>query len=250
MNDQTPWVTAPPDLILPGGEIQIWRAALDQESQVVSNLERVLSDDERARANRFHFGRDQHRFIVARGLLRRTLAAYLGQEPAKLRFCYGPKGKPSLQGSGIQFPEINFNLAHTNGQAVYAFALRRRLGIDVELIRDDFPVLEIAKRFFSPQEIDRLLELPRAERREAFFLGWTRKEAYIKARGEGLDIELDSFAVALAPDREACFLQGVEADWHLVSFSSDNSPAALVHDGTKCPVRYFDVPLFELQPST
>jgi 4'-phosphopantetheinyl transferase len=248
MNNQTTWLAAPSDVILPEGEIHVWRADLDQESWITSNLEADLSEDERARANKFYFARDRCRFIVARGLLRRTLAAYLGQEPAMLHFCYELRGKPSLQMSDTRFPEINFNLAHSNGHAVYAFALRRRLGIDLETIRDDFPIIEIAKRFFSAQEIDQLVELPPDERREAFFLGWTRKEAYVKARGEGLHIELGSFGVALAPDREACFLHGVEVEWHLVSFSSDGSPAALVHDGTRCSVRYFNAPFIGAEP--
>jgi len=242
MDNQTTWLTAPSDVILPEDEIHVWRANLDQESWITKNLEANLSEDERARASKFHFERDRNRFIVARGLLRRILAAYLKQEPAMLHFCYGPKGKPSLQKTGTRFPEVNFNLAHANGQVVYAFASRRQLGIDLEPIRDDFPTIEIAKRFFSSQEIDQLLELPCDERQEAFFLGWTRKEAYIKARGEGLHIELDSFAVALAPGWEARFLHGVEAEWHLVSFSSEGSPAALVHDGTKCSVRFFMTP--------
>jgi 4'-phosphopantetheinyl transferase len=247
MNHQTTWLAAPADTILPEDELHVWRADLDQDPSITNNLEADLSEDERARANKFHFARDRSRFIVARGLLRTTLAAYLGQEPAALHFCYGPQGKPSLQMIGTRPPEIQFNLAHENGQAVYAFALRRRLGIDVEAIRDDFPTIEIAKRFFSPLEIKQLLELPPDERREAFFLGWTRKEAYIKARGEGLHIELDSFAVALAPGSGACFLQGVEDDWQLVNFSSHGSPGALVHDGTKCTVRYLNAPIPGLQ---
>jgi 4'-phosphopantetheinyl transferase len=246
MNIQTTWQAASPDAILPEDEIHVWRGNLDQELSITNDLDADLSEDERARAIKFYFARDRNRFIVARGLLRRILAAYLRQEPAELQFCYGPQGKPSLQMSGTRFPAIHFNLAHANGQVVYAFASSRQVGIDLEPIRDDFPTIEIAKRFFSSQEINQLLELPSGERREAFFLGWTRKEAYIKARGEGLRIELDSFAVSLAPSREARFLQGVEADWHLVSFSSEGSPAALVHDGTKCSVRYFSAPFLGL----
>ena len=247
MNDETTWVGAPSVLVLPDDEIHVWRASLDQEPAVAADLKDTLSEDEKARATRFHFERDQCRFIVARGLLRRMLADYLRQEPNALRFCYGPKGKPSLRVSNTWLPEISFNLAHTNGQAVYAFALSRCLGIDIEMIRDDFPAIEIAKRFFSLKEIDQLLDLSRDERHEAFFLGWTRKEAYIKALGEGLHIELDSFSVTLLPGREACFLHGVDSDWHLVSFSSNGVPGALVHDGPKCSIRYLNISVPGLQ---
>jgi 4'-phosphopantetheinyl transferase len=162
-----------------------------------------LSPDERARAERFHFARDRDHFIAGRGLLRVILARYLETEPGTLRFEYGRHGKPRLAstaGDGIRF-----NVAHSRGLALYAVAVGRELGVDIERIE---PRLEqgIAERFFSPGEIATLRSLPPPVQREAFFACWTRKEAYVKARGEGLTLGLDQFEVSMCPGEPAALL--------------------------------------------
>ena len=187
-------------LELRADEVHVWLARLDEYS--VDSLRSLLTADELARADRFHFDKDRNHYTVARGLLRKLLASYLALEPAGLRFSYAEKGKPALEGS-----QLNFNLAHSHGMAVYAFALGREVGIDLEFIREDLADEKIAERFFSQSEIDVLTKLPLELRKQAFFDCWTRKEAYIKARGEGLSMPLDEFDVSLAPGAEAALLR-------------------------------------------
>jgi 4'-phosphopantetheinyl transferase len=130
------------------------------------------------------------------------LSRYLEVEPDWLRFNYSAYGKPAL---GDEFNEegLRFNLSHAGGVALYAVSLSRELGIDLELIRHDYCDERIAEQFFSPREVAALRALPAEMQPEAFFNCWTRKEAYIKARGEGLSLRLDQFAVSLAPGSRA-----------------------------------------------
>jgi len=183
-------------------EVHLWQAALDD--RLADGLKRLLSADEVSRADRFHFARDRNHFIAARGLLRILLSAYLGINSDELRFSYAEKGKPSLEET--QQSAINFNLAHSHGMAIYAFAHGREVGVDLEYIREDLAGEKIAERFFSPREIAMLKSVPAELRKEAFFNCWTRKEAYIKARGEGLSMPLDEFDVSLAPGEAVALL--------------------------------------------
>jgi 4'-phosphopantetheinyl transferase len=217
-----------------GDEIHLWCATLDREQSVLQRLEATLSQEEKARADRFHFVRDRNNFVVARGLLRELLGRYLHQSPADLEFSYEPHGKPFLSAANAS-KRLCFNLSHSSGLAVYAIARERNLGIDVELIRPDFANEEIARRYFSVRELDDLRSLPPETRDEGFFHCWTRKEAYLKARGLGLQIPLDSFAVSLSPGGPAQFLSGVEPCWHLVAcLPAAGYAAAVVYDGAPC----------------
>lgn len=187
-------------------EVHVWRATLDQTPSRIQRFLHTLAADERARAERFHFERDREHFIVARGVLRAILGGYLKRAPECLSFCYGSHGKPALAGeSGGN--AIRFNVSHSRGVALYAVARGREVGIDLEHIRFDVAVAEIAERFFSRREVGMLLALPTDAQRQAFFRCWTRKEAYIKARGEGLSLPLDQFDVSLAPGEPAELLR-------------------------------------------
>jgi len=192
-----------------GAEVHVWTAHLESPEAGLDQLRNVLSPDEQARARRFHFQRDQQHFIAARGILRHILAAYLDQQPSELQFTYSPSGKPSLAASSGP-NGLCFNLSHSHELAVYALTRNREIGVDVERLRAGFPCERIAQRFFAPQEFSKLRSLPGAERYEAFFNCWTRKEAYIKATGEGLSIGLDRFEVSLAPDEPATLLNVVD----------------------------------------
>lgn len=192
--------------ILSDDDVHVWRASLDPPASVVERLERTLATDERERAGRFRFSRHRSHFIAARGMLRAILGLYLEAEPAALYFQYGPRGKPGLAGDGDD-GTLRFNLSHSGELALYAVARGRELGIDVEQIRSDRSDESIARRFFSPSEVEALLALPEGERRDAFFRCWTRKEAYIKARGDGLSLALDQFDVSLAPGEPATLLR-------------------------------------------
>jgi len=192
------WLTPPAKLDLGESEVHVWRASLEAGPEHYQRLEHVLSTEERAQAARFHFQRDRNHYIAGRGLLRRILAGYLGLDPAQLKFSVNAFGKPALSAWPGQ-PSLQFNLSHSHGLALFGVARHLQNGIDIEFIRPDFATEDIAKRFFSPREVATLLQLPAEARTEAFFNCWTRKEAFIKARGEGLSIPLNSFDVALAP---------------------------------------------------
>ncbi len=182
-------------------EVHVWRAALDLPASYLRGLGQVLTSDERAVASRFLLHEDRDQFVAARGLLRVILACYLGQDPGHLRFRYGPYGKPALaeESGGL----LRFNIAHSRGLALYAVAWGRDLGVDLERIDPDLASREIAEQFFSPREADALRALPSHLWLDAFFACWTRKEAYIKARGGGLSISLKEFAVSLPPEEPA-----------------------------------------------
>jgi 4'-phosphopantetheinyl transferase len=192
------WRSPPERLALDCDEVHAWRATLDQPPSQIQSLLLNLATDEQTRAERFHFARDRARFIVARGVLRAILGHYLNREPECLSFCYGSHGKPALAGQSDR-GAIRFNVSHSHGVALYAFTRGREVGIDIERIRFDLAVAEIADRFFSRREIAILRTLPAALQHQAFFRCWTRKEAYIKARGEGLSLPLNQFDTLPVP---------------------------------------------------
>jgi 4'-phosphopantetheinyl transferase len=220
-------------------EIHLWRASLDCEAMVLRGLEAILAPEEKSRAAKFVFAGDRDHFIAARGILRELLGAYLHQVPAKVDIAYGAQGKPTLGGSSSD-GALHFNLSHSHGMAVYAFSLGREVGIDLEAIRADFASHDIAKRFFSPEEVAELQSLPPELRPEGFFLCWTRKEAYIKARGEGLQIPLDSFRVSLTPSAPESLTSADSAGWSLRAFEPNEGYAgAVVGEGVGWKLRYW-----------
>ncbi|MCU1267663.1 MAG: 4-phosphopantetheinyl transferase superfamily protein [Acidobacteria bacterium] len=199
------WPAPPDQSSLATSEVQIWRASLDQSPTTVDHLRQLLAPDEQSRADRFHFEADRRHFIVARGYLRTLLGRYLGLAPQGIQFVYTKYGKPSLAMELDQ--HLKFNLAHSGGLALYAFTLLGEIGIDLEHIRPEFTGDDIARRFFSATEVTALDQLPVTERHQAFFDCWTRKEAFIKAKGPGLSLGLDQFDVTLSPDRPAKLLR-------------------------------------------
>jgi 4'-phosphopantetheinyl transferase len=192
------------EVTLGSNEVHVWRAALDRLPEDTHNFWQTLSSDECARAARFHFDKDRDRFVTGRGLLRTILARYLQVEPVTLRFEYTAYGKPYL--ATAFNTRIRFNLSHSRGLALYALAYDRALGVDLEYIDPEFAQEEVAERFFSAREVASLRSLPSGLQPEAFFHCWTRKEAYIKASGEGLSLPLDRFDVSLLPGQEAALL--------------------------------------------
>jgi 4'-phosphopantetheinyl transferase len=199
------WLPAPDYLTLGATDVHVWRASLEQAPAVVASLRRLLSPDEQARADRFHFEKDRRHFIVARSCLRKLLGRYLAIPPAELRFGYADHGKPHLAPEIA--PPLKFNLAHSGGLALYAFTYIGEIGIDLEHIRPDFTGEDTARRFFSTTEVACLSKLAESSRHEAFFNCWTRKEAFIKAKGIGLSLPLDQFDVTVAPAEPAALLR-------------------------------------------
>lgn len=182
-------------LKLQPGEIHVWTVRLDQPADRVEVLGRSLSPDEWTRANRFRFDRHRRQYVVGRGALRTLLAAYQGIQPEEVRFTYGPRGKPFLADSRDLF----FNLSNSDEMALVGFVLGREIGVDIEYLKPMPDCEQIAERFFSESERMVLRGIPAECKEETFFNCWTRKEAYLKAVGEGLAAPLDSFDVTLAP---------------------------------------------------
>jgi 4'-phosphopantetheinyl transferase len=183
---------------LAGKEVHVWRASLDREIPLVRRLAQTLSDAERGRANRFLLARDKNRFIVCRGVLRGILSGYLHTAAEELRFRYGDHGKPRLAeeaGAG----GLHFNLSHSESMAVLAFTRGGEIGVDVERVRTDAAWEEIAAHVLSRQDCLLLQGIPGTLRRRAFFAAWTCKEAYVKARGQGLSFPLNRIDVTFAP---------------------------------------------------
>jgi 4'-phosphopantetheinyl transferase len=199
-------VTSPHDLSIRPGHVDVRATPLDPSAAREARLERWLDADERARAARFVFPRDARRFRVARGTLREILGGYLGVAADAVRFTYAAAGKPALA-APLGDAGLAFNVSHSGEIALYAIGARSRIGVDVEQVRplDDLPAL--AERNFSAAEQRTLLALPPAARAPAFFACWTRKEAFIKALGDGLSYPLDAFTVSFTADEPARFVE-------------------------------------------
>ena len=196
---------------------------LEVSIEEIRALRELLSDSERLRADRFAFDRDRNRFIVARARLRELLATRLSVPPRSVEFTYGPHGKPALS-SRFAVSGLRFNVSHTDDVAIYAFSHGREIGVDIEMIRPITDADNIAAQFFSRRENEAYLALESNEKPLGFFYCWTRKEAFIKAIGEGLYHPLDSFDVSLSPGEPAKILRiddipGSECGWCLNSFS-------------------------------
>ena len=205
-----PWQPAPavlPRLI--SGDVDVWSVRLDGSPAWVAASRPTLSDDERERADRFHFERDRRRFTCARAVLRRVLAEYLDADARELTFSYGPNGKPALSGRFER--ALTFNVSHSHELGLVAIGRDVEMGVDVEAVRAMDDADDIASRFFSPREAAQLRSLPAAERTGAFFACWTRKEAYLKALGSGLAKPLDEFDVTFAPGESATLVVHADA---------------------------------------
>lgn len=178
--------------------VQVWR--IDLGAADYAEHLALLTEDERARANAFRFARDRQRFVVARGTLRRLLASHAGRAPESLRFETGAAGKPFLRAQSGG-PDIRFNISHAGEVGLFAFACDVEVGVDVEQCRTNVEPLNLAKRFFAPEEAAAIEQarLPE-ERLDVFYTCWSRKEAVLKATGEGLRLELDSFVAGGCAD--------------------------------------------------
>lgn len=187
---------------LPADEVHLYCVSLDRLANHLASCAATLNAEESARAARFYFARDRQRFIGARGGLRRILSRYLASTAQQIQFCYNAYGKPSLA-PPFAASGLTFNLAHAGEFALYALAYQRQVGVDIEQIRPTIDYEQLAKQVFSPAELQSLRQVPAAERLAAFFNGWTRKEAYIKAQGLGLSLPLNQFTVTLAPPEPA-----------------------------------------------
>lgn len=196
------WTSCPLGEIDPGlleqGEVHFRLVPLIQPLRVIEELAMLLTPDESERAARFHFDRDRNRFIVARGSLRQMLGHYVGAPADSIRFSYGPFGKPYLA-AGAGQRKLEFSLSHSGDWALAGFALGRGIGVDLEQVRTMDDYRGVAESTFAPVETRALLALPEAQHIDGFFNCWTRKEAYAKALGQGLSVDLLSYIVSVEP---------------------------------------------------
>ena len=222
-------------------EVHVWTVSLATPAIEVERLYTLLSHDERVRAGRFCFVEHANRYTVARANLRRILSRYIDTAPELLRFEYTANGKPFVANG-----PIHFNLSHSSDVAVVAVTRDREIGIDVEQIRRDNDLLEIAEHYFAPEERAALRLLSAEERCFGFFRCWTRKEAYLKARGDGMSLDLHAFSVSLGPNEPAALIASAEGPaelqrWKFANLElHDGYAAALAVEGSQCDLRLFE----------
>lgn len=178
-------------------EVHVWCTSFKQLLPQVEQLAQILSEDEKNRAERFHFERDKAHFIIGRGLLRIILGRYLEIDPHQLQFLYNPCGKPALVSKKGR-DTLPFNLSHSGDMVLYGFTRDRKIGIDLEHLRPIPDLEQIIQQFFSVSETSAILSLPSGEQQLAFFQTWTCKEAYLKATGVGL-AQLQQVEISLVP---------------------------------------------------
>ena len=235
-------------------QIHVWRVALNQNPDRLPELSKTLSTEERARADRFHFQKDRIQFIESRAALRQLLSQYLDLAPNEIKFTAGPQGKPALA-TGLSHFDLRFNLSRRDGLALIAFTHGREIGIDVELVRPDLDLFEIAEVSFSENELKMLRALPEGVQPAGFYNCWTRKEAFIKAVGEGFSFPLKQFDVSLAPGDPAKLLSVrfdpssphetvPSGNWTLQDIPvADGYVAALAHEAPTATVTCTDWPI-------
>lgn len=186
-----------------GNDVHVWLGFPDEPGMEAWawDLAGVMSDEERRQQRRFHFERDRRCYLVTRVLARHVLSRYVGVEPAALAFATNAYGRPQVANPAAASAAVRFNISHTNGLIALAIVSGREVGVDVENVRDREATLDIANRFFAPDEVGALRKEPVENQAFRFFEYWTFKESYIKARGMGLGIPLNKFSFRF-PARE------------------------------------------------
>jgi 4'-phosphopantetheinyl transferase len=224
------WSCPPENLNLEKHEVHVWSVAVSDAAVCAECCGNLLSADERDRAARFKFSTDRQRYVVAHAALRSILARYLNVKAMALQFSSGPQGKPKLA-PPLNGSKLEFNLAHSNEVALVAVAQEIEVGVDVEYVRQEFPFVEIAHRFFSSREVAALGALPSQFQRRAFYQCWTSKEAFLKAKGTGLSGKLDEVDIALTSEG-VVRLRSTLPDWTLTELEvADDYAGALVVEG-------------------
>jgi 4'-phosphopantetheinyl transferase len=183
-------------------EVHLWLLPLIQPSNMLEALTATLNPEEVVRASRFRLARGQHRFVAARGLLRHVLGSYLGVAGRWLRFEYGASGKPFILNDDGR-PLLQFNLSHSCDWALLGVTRKLEIGVDIEAVQEIPDAMEIALQNFAPGEIAALRKVEPSRRLDAFYACWTRKEAYVKALGGGLEFALDRFEMSVEPIDDA-----------------------------------------------
>jgi 4'-phosphopantetheinyl transferase len=219
--------SSPPDVVyLQCDEVHLWRAFLDADLRLPP-VETDLSSDELNRAARLAFPRDRYRLTARRQILRDILGKYLRRAASQVSFIYESEGKPEVSLTASD-PPIRFNVSHSHGLAMYAIALHREIGLDIEAIRPDVPFRELASQFFTCTEMSEFQSIPDDKQSEAFFRWWSRKEAYVKAVGRGLSLPLNSFDVSVSPEAPAYLHSRDSGRWTIRDFQPEDGYAGAV----------------------
>jgi 4'-phosphopantetheinyl transferase len=230
---QTGWQQPKDHPVLKGNDVHVWRVQMEESDKIVGELAELLSAKERGRFAQFKFATDRDGHTVVRGRLRQLIGKYLNVPARELIFEYAAHGKPFLP----DYLELKFNVSHSGNLALIAFTLDQEIGVDLEVTDRSFAVDTIVSRFFSPQEIPVILGCPERQQHNAFYRAWTRKEAIIKAHGDGLSLPLSDFGVTIDLDDPVRVLHVDWApeecgDWRLVSFMvGEEVPGAVAVKG-------------------
>jgi 4'-phosphopantetheinyl transferase len=238
MDDSLPWVRAGRPLTLAHKELHVWRASLDLPAELMQRLAKTLSADENERAGKFLIARTRERFVSARGILRQLLGMYLGLDPDKIDFRYGPQGKPSVLATHDS--NVSFSVSHSQAMGLFAFCGGGEVGVDIEEVKADFKGMQIASHFFSSEEIAGLAKLPPEQADKAFFECWTGKEAYVKARGEGLSFPLRNFSIGFV-NREQVLRDEMGRAWSCYALEpAPGFAGAVVAAGGGWALKHYD----------
>jgi 4'-phosphopantetheinyl transferase len=208
-NEPSSWLPHAEPPPLKDREVHLWLVQPDAISERLPDFSSILSRDEQERAARFHKRIDAKRYASTRASLRCLLGNYLRLDPQLLRFAYDSYGKPRLSEEAHSVP-LRFSVSHSSALALFGVVLHRNIGVDIEYMRSDVEVTDLAERFFSRREAGIIGRLSGELRLEAFFRCWTRKEAYLKALGQGLSYGLDRVEVTLTPDEPAVILRAAD----------------------------------------
>jgi 4'-phosphopantetheinyl transferase len=252
--DERPRGTEQPSVQQPGidprhlecGEVHVWIAGLDRSAEQIARMSLSLDREEIARAARFRTDEHRNRFIVSRAAQREILSGYGGVDPASITYEYSAHGKPSLRASGTGLDSIRFNVTNSVNRALVAVAWEREVGVDVEAQRTIRDAGALARRFFSPSEYAALQTMHDEAVERAFLSCWTRKEAYVKAIGLGISMQLAGFDVNVEPDEPATLLAtrhdaAAAARWTMHSLDAGAGYfATLVVEGEPAAVRTFE----------
>ncbi len=231
--------------LLKGDEIHTWLCNLKVDKKNIPVLSKNLSSEELKKADNFHFEKDKNSYIISHSCLRLTLSKYLNIKPTTIKFKENKYGKPFLHKEINK--DLRFNLSHSGDFCLIGITLNDKIGVDIEKIKPEFSSLEIAEKYFSKKEFTELSCLPEPKITEAFFTFWTRKEAFIKAVGNGLSIDLKSFDVTLSPTKPEITRienQSNISNWHLYNLPiNENYFAAIALYGKEKSIRkyYFNI---------
>ena len=238
----TAWTPAAKPPALVRGSVHVWRIRLEIDQSGISAARMVLSPDEQTRADRYAFDRPRENFTVARAALRALLGCYLGIRPGAVDFVYGKHGKAELS-PALNTLDLRFNVSHSDEYALVAVTPGYRIGIDIERCREIRGMDEVASVSFSEHELAKWRALPGDQRQQAFFQAWTRKEALVKAVGDGLVHPLRRFEVSFAPHERPRILcieddETLAARWSLTALGpADGYTAALAVEYPTVSVR-------------